>query len=114
MAEEVNLSLFDRVVLKDLVIGKRDNIGGLDQLKIALDILEKADFSDEEIDEFGIKQDQQTIRWNKDQEVPVSFSKKEMAFVKNAIEEKKNWPLDIRNLLFGKKFGISIGDDSEE
>jgi len=114
MSEFISLDLFDRIILKDIVLSKKDEIGGLDKLKIALDVLDKTDFSDEEIEKFGIKIGERTIQWNSNEEVSIEFSKSQLDFLKQAIKNKNNWNLDIRNLKFAEKFHVVIEDSDEK
>ena len=52
-------------MLKDLIVGKRDNIGTLEDLKIALDLLELMDFSEEDMN-FDFSQENKKYETDKD------------------------------------------------
>jgi len=109
----LTLNIFDRVLLRSIVLDKRDNAGGLDQVRQYFNILNKVDITDEEVEKYNIEANGPRITWDFSEDKDFSFSNAQLDLIKSTINDKKDWSLDTRVIDFVKKFGVDITDNEE-
>lgn len=109
----VTLNIFDRVLLRSIVLDKRDNAGGLDQVRQYFNILNKVDITDEEVEKYNIEANGPRITWDFSEDKDFSFSNAQLDLIKSTINAKTDWSLDTRVIDFVKKFGVDLAGDEE-
>lgn len=111
---KISLTIYDRINLRAIILDKRDNVGGLDNVRLVFNVLNKIDFTDDENEEFGIRVEGTSVVWNEGGDKDFELTNKELDIIKDFIREKTNWTLDVRNIDFAEKFGIKLFDDDDD
>jgi len=108
----ISLDVFDRITIKKFLQEQEQVAGGiggfsLADVRVALSLLNKVEFTDEEIESFKISAKDTIISWEGNDSKDFSFSKSEKELLSNIINSRKNWEIDRRNLNLVNKFDIS-------
>lgn len=117
----ISLDIFDRITIKKMFQEKEQQVGGisgfsLDELRIAIKILDKIDISEEEAKEANLVVSGNVMSWSSNELKDFDLKKSELELVNNILSRRTFWELDERNLKLGVKFGINFENDesSEE
>lgn len=110
----VSLSVFDRILLRSIILDKKDNVGSLEALRHMLNILNKIEITDEENEQYNIEVTGQKVTWSFSEDKDYNLSNAQKTVISNLIKEKKDWALDSRILDFVKKFGVSLESSDED
>ena len=94
----IKLSVKDRIVIRQLFPNESDLVTQL----LVRDIIEKTEFTQEEIKKIGLKVNEKGYTWNPEaKEKEVDFTKAELEFLKSRVDEwdkKKRITQDILDL----------------
>lgn len=109
----MQLSIFDRILIKKMLQEREREVRGisgfsLSEVRVAINILDKIEFSDDEINTGEIKIINSKISWEKDVIADIEFEKSEKDLVSSLIKNRETWELDENNLELCKKFEVNV------
>lgn len=109
----MQISIFDRILIKKILQEREREVRGvagfsLSEVRIAINILDKIEFSDDEINQGEIKIINNKISWVKDIVADIEFDNSEKDLISSLIKNREAWELDENNLELCKKFEVDV------